>query len=504
MPDFRLIRILIGVLFYLPLTLTIFADVRLPGLFTDHMVLQQQVQINIWGWADDGEKVTVEFKKQKRTAIAKNGRWSIRLSPEKAGGPFVLTVKGKNEIQINDVMIGEVWICSGQSNMEWPLSAAYDAQKDVESATNTMIRLFTVPKLKAKVPVQDVNSKWDVCSPEIAAKFSAVGYYFGRELQRTRKVAIGLINTSWGGSPAEVWMRESFLESKPEYQHDILDAYPGAWRAWQKQMDSYLAEKERLEKNGQKINRNPPYQPWRPAELYNGMIAPLIPYGIKGVIWYQGESNAQRAWQYRRLYPDLIQNWRQDWGLGNFTFIAVQLAPFMKIQPVPTESAWAELREAQYLATKTLPKVGLAVITDLGDENDIHPRKKAPVGERLALIARAIAYGERIEYSGPEFKKMSVAGNKIILEFKHVGRGLVCKGDKLTGFAICGPDKRFVWANAEIQGDKVVVSSPEVTNPVAVRYGWADYPTGNLWNKNGLPAIPFRTDDFPLTTKPKN
>jgi sialate O-acetylesterase len=284
------------------------------------------------------------------------------------------------------------------------------------------------------------------------------------------------------------------LTANPDYKHDIVDAYQAA-----------LAKQPTN-------NAKAPRPPWKPAELYNGMIAPLIPYAIKGAIWYQGESNAGRAQQYRSLFTDMIRNWRNDWGQGDFAFLEVQLAPFDKgkkrpleaISETPVESDWAELREAQMLATKSLPNVGLAVITDVGEKDDIHPKKKEPVGTRLALAARGIAYSEKIEYSGPAYKSMKVKGDKAIISFDHASSGLEARGGELQGFAVCGDDKKFVWAKAEIDGDKVVVSSPQVTKPIAVRYGWADYPVVNLWNKAGLPASPFRTDDFPMVTAARN
>jgi sialate O-acetylesterase len=479
------------------------ANVRLPALFTDHMVLQQEKAIPVWGWADEGETVTVRFRQQTVSTVARGSKWMVRLQPEMAGGPDQLTVSANNEISIQDVLVGEVWICSGQSNMEWPMSRSYQAETDVQNATNSRIRLFTVPKLKAKVPVGDVKSSWKVCQPDAVKNFSAVGYYFGRALNRDRSVPIGLINTSWGGSPAEVWMSEDVLTANPEYRHDILDVYPAAWRNYQKQLADFEKEKAELEKQGKKIQRGQPWGIWRPAELYNGMIAPLIPYAIRGAIWYQGESNAGRAHEYRTLYPDMIRNWRRDWGQGDFTFLAVQLAPFMQVQDQPTESTWAELREAQLLATQVLPNVGMAVITDVGDPKDIHPTKKIPVGERLAMAARGIAYGEKIIYSGPSYRRMQVRGNQAVLSFRNVGLGLESRDGELKGFAVCGQDRHFYWAQARIQGRRVIVSCPEVTRPVAVRYGWADCPVVNLWNKNGLPASPFRTDDFSMITAAK-
>jgi sialate O-acetylesterase len=345
--------------------------------------------------------------------------------------------------------------------------------------------LFLVPKTKADAPRDDVKAEWKESAPQTVPGFSAVAYYFGRDLQKALNVPVGLIETCWGGSPAEVWMSQRVLEGNPDYKRDILDSYVAA-------VAKASASTNKSQRPG-----------WKPTELYNGMIAPLIPYGIKGAIWYQGESNAGRAHQYRTLFADMIRNWRKDWGEGDFTFLAVQLAPFQGIKPQPVESDWAELREAQLLATKVLPKVGMAVITDVGEEKDIHPKKKAPVGGRLAVAARGIAYGEKIEYSGPVYKSMKLKGDKAVLSFDHTGGGLESRGGDLKGFAICGPEKKFVWAKAEIDGDKVVVSSPEVSQPVAVRFGWADFPVVNLWNKDDLPASPFRTDDFPMITAPK-
>lgn len=464
------------------------ADVKLPALFSDNTVLQQGVSVPVWGWADEGEKVTVKFLGQTVSTTAKDGKWMVRLSSLKAGGPHMMLVSGKNGIVIRNVLVGEVWVCSGQSNMEWPMRLSHDSKADIAGSENSRIRLFTVPKLKAEVPVKDVKASWVECGPMAVTNFSAVAYYFGRALQNAKGVPVGLIHTSWGGSPAEVWMSQDALARNEEYQRAIVEAY------------------------NDEARRTPDKKPfWRPTELYNGMIAPLLPYAIKGAIWYQGESNAGRAWQYRSLFTDMIRNWRRDWKQGDFTFLEVQLAPFDKGRKRPLTSIiaatgnsdWAELRDAQVYATKALPNVGMAVITDVGDKDDIHPSKKAPVGERLALAARRVAYGERIVHAGPTYNSIFVDGDKIKVSFDNVGAGLEARDGKLTGFSIAGDDGRFFWANAEIEGKRVVVSSPLVPNPAAVRYGWADYPVVNLWNKNGLPASPFRTDKFPLTTQPK-
>jgi sialate O-acetylesterase len=480
--------------------LTAGADVRLHGLFSDNMVLQRNAAVPVWGWANEGEKVTVEFRGQKVSATAKNGKWMVRLKKLDAGGPEELRVTGQNDITLKNVLVGEVWVASGQSNMEWPMRASFAPETEIAKTSNPLLRLYTVPKLKADEPRDNVSAAWVECHPSTTSNFSAVAYYFARDLAKALKVHVGVIHTSWGGSPAEVWMSEEVLTSNPEYKADILDAYPAQLAKHKEAVANYEKEAAAAKANEKPFAKRRPGGPWKPTELYNGMIAPLIPFAIQGAIWYQGESNAGRAHQYRTLFPDMIRNWRRDWKQGNFSFLLVQLAPFMAIKDQPSESTWAELREAQALATKVLPNVGMAVITDVGEEKDIHPKKKEPVGARLALAARAIAYGEKIVHSGPTYKTMKVKDGKAIITFDNVGRGLEAQGSELKGFAIAGVDKKFVWAKAEIEDDKVVVSTPDVSEPVAVRYGWADYPVVNLWNKDGLPACPFRTDDFPMTT----
>jgi sialate O-acetylesterase len=489
------------------------ADVRLPGLFSHSMVIQQGTAVPVWGWAEDGEKVTVQFRDQRVSTVAKNGKWMVRLAPVKpASVPDFLAVSGKNMILLRDVLVGEVWVCSGQSNMEWPMKASFEPNGDIASANDPNLRLFTVPKRKALEPVDNVDAEWKTCSPDNVRDFSAVAYYFGRALSRTRKVAVGLIHTSWGGSPAEVWMSQTALTVDPEYRRDIWDKYAEQERNYKEALAQWEKEKAAAEKEGKKFERGQPWPAWRPAELYNGMIAPLIPYAIAGAIWYQGESNAGRAWQYRRLFPDMILNWRRDWGQGDFPFLAVQLAPWDKnkkrgleeIVAAPVESDWAELREAQVVATKVLPNVELAIITDVGDKDDIHPVQKAVVGERLALAARDMAYGEPFIGRSPVFKSVKFSGGKATVEFDRVGKGLKARDGELKGFAIAGADGKFVWADARISGkDKVVVSSQSVSDPVAVRFGWSDFPVVNLYSEFGLPVSPFRTDDLPATTAPK-
>lgn len=493
------------------------AEVRLAALFSDNAVLQQGLPIKIWGWADTTEAVTVTFRRQKVTVPGSlTGRWTVTLAPERAGGPDTLVVTGRNRLELKNVMVGEVWICSGQSNMEFPLTGwgvpPPNASNDIANAANPNLRLFTVPKLKAAEPVDDFKAAWQPCTPQTVPTFSAVGYYFGRALQAARHVPVGLIHTSWGGSPVEVWISEDVFKSSPEYRRDILEPYAGQLSNFQKSLAQWEQAKAAAEKEGKKFDQGRPWDPWKPSELYNGMIAPLIPYAVRGAIWYQGESNASHAWQYRHLFPDMISNWRRAWGQREFTFLAVQLAPWDKgrqrlparINVHPGESDWAELREAQVVATKILPRVGLAVITDVGDKDDIHPVRKAPVGDRLAQAARVIAYGEEIYGLSPMFASVRFDDRKATVTFDHAGRGLVAQHGELTGFAIAGADRKFQWADAEIRGkNRVVVSSPLVPHPVAVRYGWDDFPLVNLFSRDGLPASPFRTDDFPMVTAPK-
>jgi sialate O-acetylesterase len=485
------------------------AEVRMPSIFSHNMVLQQGTDVPVWGWASEGEPVTVICQGKSAQTIAKGGKWMVKLKKldlATAERPEKLVILGKNTIEYTNVLVGEVWLASGQSNMEWPLSKAYEPQADIDSSANPNFRLFTVDKCKSDKPLDDLKTpkEWAVCGPTNSPSFSAVGFYFGRALQKAKQVPVGVIHTSWGGSPAEVWMDQETLSANPSYKRDILDKSPAALESYNKALEAYKQKAADAKAKGQKYTNAVPRIPWVPCELYNGMIHPLAPFAVKGSIWYQGESNAGRAYQYRTLFADMIKNWRKVWKQSEFDFMLVQLAPFRSKADQLVESEWAELREAQLLSTKVLSHVGMAVITDVGEENDIHPRKKAPVGERLALAARGIAYKEKgLVYSGPLYKSKVIKGDKIVLSFDHVGNGLVARDGDLTGFAICGADKKWVAANAKIEGKNVVVCSPQVKAPVAVRFGWANFPIVNLWNKNGLPATPFRTDDFPMITKPK-
>ncbi|MBC7328356.1 sialate O-acetylesterase [bacterium] len=475
------------------------ASLKLPSFFSDHMVLQREEKIRVWGLASPGEKISVELGGNKaETKANAQGHWQVELPKMKAGGPYELKVKGEKEkIVLKDVYIGDVWIASGQSNMWWPVSESLNAEQEIASANYPLIRLLQVPAKWSRKPEWDIECKWEVCSPETVKGFSAVAYFFARELYKQLNIPLGIIHSSVGGTPAEAWTSEMTLRSNPELKH-LLEL----WSKYDEQLKKWNEEKEKAKKEG-KPEPQPPTAPfgigwdwaefWRPANLFNAMIAPFTRFPLKGAIWYQGESNVGRAKEYSILFPAMIVDWRKHWGIGDFPFLFVQLANFMQVHPEPTESGWAELREAQTAALK-LPNTGMAVAIDIGDANDIHPKNKQDVGKRLALNALAVAYGKKVEYSGPVFQKMVIEGNKIRLYFTHTDGGLVCKGEKLKGFAIAGEDKKFRWAEGKIEGDTVVVWNNEIAHPVAVRYAWADNPECNLYNKAGLPAVPFRTD----------
>lgn len=469
--------------------------VELPRLFSDNMILQRRVPVPIWGTAKPGATVTVVLGKQTHAATAgADGRWIVKLDPLEAGGPLELRV---NELTFRNVLVGDVWLCSGQSNMEYGVETAARPKEEIAAARFPKIRLFTVGRAAKEEPQSDVKGKWQECSPETVAKFSAAGYFFGRELHAHLDVPIGLICSSWSGTPIEAWMSEPLLASDSDTKaaldrwKESLAAYPKAVEAWEKR----AAQWEKDVQSDSNLKRpkkpsNPKYASPTLGRLFNGMIHPLIPFAMKGVIWYQGESNTAQAASYEKKFSALIQDWRSRWGRGNFPFLFVQLANFMPKKPQPGDSDWARLREAQ-LRALSVPTTAMVVAIDIGDEKDIHPKNKQEVGRRLALAARALAYGETIVYSGPIFESMKIEEGRIRLSFGHVGGGLM---GSLKGFAIAGDDKKFVWAKAEIEGDTVVVRSDDVPNPKAVRYAWADSPDCGLYNKEGLPASPFRTD----------
>ncbi|MGL6161158.1 sialate O-acetylesterase [Microbulbifer sp.] len=621
------------------LSATTQAEVRLPKLIGDGMVLQRDAQVKIWGWASPGEKISVEFNGRRHTAVTnREGAWEVLFKNLNAGGPHTMEIRGDNAISIEDVLVGDVWLCSGQSNMEYPLSRlAHHYGDEIAAADNPFIRQFLVPQhYSFKTPETDLESgEWKRATPENVLKFSAVAYFFAEETHKEQRVPIGLINASLGGSPAEAWLSEEALKSFPEHfaelqrfksdeliaeieqsdrkridnwyqqanQQDkglrdsktpwhsmripgywadtplgkthgivwfrkeievpqrladrdatlvlgrIVDAdttiingeevgntgyqYPrrryrvpaGLLKAGANTIDirvtnergrgGFVPDKtyalfigdERIELSGEWQYRlgtaMPPLEGqtfvrWKPGGLYQGMIHPLLNYRIKGTLWYQGESNAGRPGEYATLFPALIRDWRDNWKQGDFPFLFVQLANFMPAKEEPSESNWAMLRESQH-KTLSLPNTAMAVTIDVGEWNDVHPVNKKAVGERLALAARRVAYGEEeIVFSGPSFESMKVENGRALLSFYNTGSGLVAEGNgKLKQFAIAGKDKQFVWAEAEIKGNQVVVWSGEVPEPVAVRYAWADNPEGaNLFNREGLPTSPFRTDNW--------
>lgn len=622
------------------------ADVTLPRIFSSNMVLQQGIEIPVWGWAAPGERVTVILDKSTVSVRAgRDGRWKAKLPRFDYGGPYTMTITGRNKVVLENVMIGEVWIASGQSNMEWQLAQSNNAEEEIKAAYYPEIRLFQVPRTVAQLPQEDISSgEWKVCTPENARAFSAVAYFFGRDLHQKLNVPIGLIHSSWGGTVAETWISPETIENDPDFAEPLkrlrsldmeayeqeqrdrlkqlfggkiptedsgmengqpvwnaIDLNDGDWKSlivpkyWEEQgyaqidgiawyrREIMLTEEQsnsnvtlHLGKvddsditwiNGIEIGKteglydkdriytidakqlrpgpnmlvvrvhdtggnggiwgDPKNQflaigsekvdisgDWKfriskatissvnvgpnsyPTLLFNGMINPIVPYGIKGAIWYQGESNASRAKQYQRIFPALINDWRKHWNLGDFPFLFVQLANYMKAPETPGESAWAELREAQTM-TLTVPNTGMAVAIDIGEANDIHPRNKQDVGYRLSLNALKIAYNKDVVHSGPICKSVEFSGNKAVVTFDHAGSGLMVKDryGYVKGFTLAGADGKHHWAKAHIVGNnKVEISTDDVPIPVEVRYGWADNPDDvNLYNKQGLPAIPFRS-----------
>lgn len=458
------------------------AEVKLPAIFSDHMVLQRDLANPIWGWAEPGEEVVVALDgKTKSTKANADKTWRVVLDPLPAGGPHKIVIEGKNRIAIEDVLVGEVWVCSGQSNMQWPAGATRDADLARITANYPQLRMITVPVKGTQEPQSDFQGSWQLTTPDTVNGFTAVGYFFGLTLYQALGIPVGLIHDSWGGSACEAWIPREKLEADPQYQ-PLMDK----WR-----------EIEKNPNDGQ-LSGNA-----RPGNLYNGQLKPIVGYGIRGAIWYQGETNAGRAYQYREMFPLMIQTWRDLWQQGDFSFYWVQLADFLAEPTQPGDSAWAELREAQTM-TQKLPKTGQAVIIDLGEANDIHPVNKEDVGERLARLALARDYGIQIANHSPEYKSMEKQGNKIVLTFEHAGGRLKpFDVNEVRGFTIAGADKKFVVAQAKIvENDKtkVEVWSDEVAEPVAVRYAWADNPVCNLRSANNLPVTPFRTDDWPGVT----
>ena len=479
----------INFILFLFVTLQSNAEVVLPHIFTDHMVLQRNKHNTIWGWADPGENVKVTLNNHSVNTVAKqNGTWEVKLKPESAGGPYILHVNGINKISLKDVLIGEVWICSGQSNMDFTLSEIGNKEA-IEAANNPNIRQVIIPRVISLSPLSNTNnSPWTVCSSETADKYSAVGYFFALKLYQELNIPIGLIKTAWGGTNIEPWISTQSINTHPDFKNKFE---PCPEEVKNKFGDKLPDSNELLRYNIKLITY--------PSVLYNAMINPIIKYGIKGFIWYQGESNAWNAKQYESLFPLLIKDWRNQYEDKKLPFYFVQLASYnANNSNGVTGSAWAELRDAQR-KTVSLPHTGMAVTVDVGNANDIHPFDKKTVGDRLALHALKNDYGKKLVPSGPLYRSVKFKNNKAYISFSSIGFGLtVRKGDKeLNGFLIAGADGEFHNANATISGKQVVVYCNNIKSPAAVRYAWTDVTdNANLYNQEGLPASPFRTDNF--------
>lgn len=490
------------------------ADVRLPALFSDHMVLQREMAVPVWGWADPGEEVTVKISGQTHSTKADgDGKWKVTLEAMRGEEAVTMTVEGKNTVTIDDVLVGEVWLASGQSNMQMQVNASKDAQKEKAGAKFPQIRMFTVGRKAVEVPQDQCEGKWVVCSPETVGAFSATAYFFGRDLHSDLKVPVGLINASWGGTAIEAWTSLDVQQGKPEIapileqwkrkvevpydEAKAAERFEQQMKAWRKQAQKAKAEGKRAPRQPQKPV-NPRLHQNRPANLFNGMIAPLIPYAIRGGIWYQGEANAHNngGKRYGVQLPLMIADWRGRWGQGDFPFAWVQLPNFKEATEDPNApSPWSLVRESM-LKSLTVRNTGMAIAIDAGEAADIHPKNKQVVGKRLGFWALAKVYGREIASSGPLPVLHRVEGSSMVVRFSDTDGGLVAKGGDLKGFAIAGEDRKWVWAEARIDGESVVVSSPDVKAPVAVRYGWSENPACNLYNGAGIPASPFRTDDW--------
>ena len=468
----------------------------LPSVFGSNMVLQQKQANRVWGWGDAGDRISVAIAGQKKSAtVGDDGKWEVTLDPMPAGGPHRLEISGHDKISFDNVMVGEVWICSGQSNMAWSVDRANDPDLEALTANFPNIRLISVPQVGTQEPKADFNGKWQVCTPQTVEQFSAVGYFFGRRLHQTLDVPIGLIDNAWGGSACEAWINRDKLEANARFEK-LMEHWEG--------VEKKLADEGADPRKARQLTGNQ-----RPANIYNGVLKPTIGYGIRGAIWYQGESNASRAYQYRDLFPFMIETWRDEWQQGDFPFYWVQLADFRQEEQLQAESSWAELREAQSMAMK-LPNTGEAVILNLGEATDIHPKNKQDVAKRLARWALAKDYGYTdLVHRSPVYTSMEKKEGAIVLTFDHVGGGLdTFDVVEPIGFTIAGSNKEFVLAKAELVGKgggirQIRVSHPSVPDPVAVRYAWADNPVCNVQNREGLPLTPFRTDSWDGVTAGK-
>jgi len=503
--------------FGLALTPALRAELKLPAIIGDHMVLQQNQADPIWGWDTPGTKVTVSFAGQNYAATAgADGRWTVKLAPLPANAtPQTLTISGSTKRELKDVLIGEVWMCSGQSNMGFTLAQEQNSQQELATANLPNLRLIKVPNVGTQELQNDFKGKWQPSTPATVGYFSAVGFLVGRRIHQTLNVPVGLIDNSWGGSHAEAWIRRSTLENDPRFKSQVdyarkreAELLPDQGRA---EFEQDMAKWKIASAKAKAENKTPPYVPqhWltgreRAGNIFAGVLHPTLGFGIKGVLWYQGESNAGQAYEYATLFPFLIEQWRKKWGQGDFPFYWVQLPNFKPVRPEPGESGWAELREAQTRTLK-LPNTGQAVIIDLGEADNVHPKNKHDVAARLVRWPLAKDYGVKLPYHSPEFKSLTITGSKALVTFDCFGSSLRPLGESAArGFAVCGADKVWHWATGRIVGtNEVEVASKEVAAPVAVRYAWADNPVCNLFSSDGLAVTPFRTDDFELSTKPK-
>jgi len=507
--------LLISLLF---LACSVSADVTLPAIIGSNMVLQRGRENPIWGWGEAGEKVKVEFAGQTlETRCDADGQWRVKLAPMEASSePRSMAVTGNNKLTLENVLVGEVWVCSGQSNMGMSVNGCWNADLEIRTANYPAIRLITNPNPGSQEAQTTFNGTWEDCTPATVPGFSAVGYFFGRTLHQVLGIPIGLIDNAWGGSACEAWIRRDLLEGKEIYQ-PLMERWVETEKTFdfakakaehEKKLAQWKTRSEEAKAAGKPVPRRP--RPprnklvgqHRPANLFNARLLPLVPYGIRGAVWYQGESNSGRAYQYRDMFPLMIQNWRDTWRQGDFPFYWVQLADFQDERPEPGDSNWAELREAQTMTMDKLPNTGQAVIIDLGEASDIHPRDKQNVAFRLARWALARDYGLDFPYRSPQYKSMLIEGGRAVITFDHVNGALrTVDHRRLRGFAIAGEDKKWVWAEAKIKGrDRVEVWSDAVEAPVAVRYAWAGNPVCNLYDQKGLPVTPFRTDDWPGLT----
>lgn len=488
LPMKLIFKSLIAAVLCLTCGMDVLANVSLPSIFSDNVVLQREKPIPVWGWAAPGEKIIVKFHDQQVSARAdKQGKWTVKLKPENAGGPFTLEIQGNNRIEIKNVLVGEVWFCSGQSNMEMYVKHSYDNryEQDIKNANNSQIRHFKVERIISDSLKSNVGSDgWKLGNDSASvAEFSSVAYFFAKKLYEELNVPIGIVNSSWGGTMVETWISKEAMLGENEFKDVFSIPYSNV-------------------KNQAPDNPNT-----YPSLLYNAMVKPLVPYAIRGFLWYQGESNASRAAQYKKSFPLLISDWRKQWNDNNLPFYFVQLASWMANNGNSNAgSTWAELREAQ-TATLQLPNTGMAVAIDIGDTKDIHPPNKKDVGLRLAAIALNKDYKKPVTYSGPVFRTMTKEGSAVRVSFLHTGKKLVVhdKYNYLKGFELAGNDHKFYYAQAKLSGNEVIVSSDSVPDPVAVRYAWADdVPEANLYNDDGFPAVPFRTDNWPgITDKEK-